>query len=281
MISRLKQKVKPILSNLFPKIWEKQFKETGQEIDVLEFNNLSHFKQYLKKIKIRPDGAANNNAVNFETALEDLIKGKSVLNSTQFDTIKNEVKSTLHKRGLISENIYEGYEYDIEGEYVDIAEYINGNTACMLKPKTKYKNYFYELFISAAYLGNVSEQTIIENAAKILATVQLLEQEHIYIKITLVAASSDTVSGKRGLVVAIPLFSHKDEKTIETMSSIINERLFRTFIFGIREDYYGEKLNSGYGCTIDLEECLLLRDVNVESLAQNILDATIVASPSR
>jgi hypothetical protein len=172
--------------------------------------------------------------------------------------------------------VYEGYKYDIDGDFIDIAEYISGNPECMLKPKVSYKNYFYELFISAAYLGGVSDSTIKNNVAKILATIQLLEKEHIYIKVTIVAASRDTVEGKKTLVVAIPLFSHKEEKTIESMSSIINERFFRTFIFGISEDMYGKDLYNGYGRTIDLKEAIMLSNVNVETLAQNIIDKVVV-----
>ena len=269
------KKVTKLLSDLYPKPWNQQLKSTGQEVDVLEFNNLQHFKQYLKQIKLNPGGSANRQDVPFKEALDDLVKGKAVMSSSNYATIKNEVKSVLHKRGLISENVYEGYQYDIEGDFIDIAEYISGNPECMLKPKMSYKNYFYELFISAAYLGGVSDETIKQNVAKILATIQLLEKEHIYIKVTIVAASRDTVEGKKTLVVSIPLFSHKEEKTIESMSSIINERFFRTFIFGIREDMYGEDLFHGYGRTIDLKEAIMLRNVDVETLAQTIIDKVV------
>lgn len=274
MLLQLRQ-VKPILSDLYPHKWREQLKRTGQEVDILEFNNIQHFKEYLKTVKLNPGGSANQQSVPFAKALDDLVAGKAVMNSKKYTIIKDQVRSVLQKRGLISENVYEGYQYDVEGEMVDIAEYVAGNPECMLKPKVKYKNFFYELFISAAYLGGVSDQTIKDNVAKILATIQLLEQEHIYIKVTIVAASQDTVYGKRTLVVAIPLFSHKDEKTIESMSSIINERFFRTFVFGIREDMYGKDLYDGYGRTIDLEDAIRLNNVNVETLATTILDKVI------
>lgn len=269
------KKIKSLLSDLYPRPWNEQLKSTGQEVDVLEFDNIQHFKHYLKSIKLNSGGSANNQPVKFKPALDDLLKGKAVLSSGEYTSIKDEVKSVLHKRGLISENVYEGYQYDIEGDYIDIAEFLTGNPKCMLKPKVSYKNYFYELFISAAYLGGVPDSTIRRNVARILATIQLLEEEHIYIKVTIVAASSDTVEGKRTLVVAIPLFSHKESKTIDGMSSIINERFFRTFIFGIREDMYGDDLYSGYGQTIDLKEAIKLYDVDVATLAKTIIDKVV------
>ncbi len=275
------RKVKPILSDIYPHKWIKQLKNTKQEIDILEFNNIQHFKTYLQQIKLNPHGSANKQPVPFDTALKELIRGKAVINKSNYNTIKNEVKSVLQKKGLISENIYEGYEYDIEGDVIDIGEYLTGNPSCMLRPKIKYKNFFYELFISAAYLGGVSEELIKENVSKILATIQLLEKEHIYIKVTIVAASSDTVEGKKTLVVAIPLFSHKDEKTIEEMSSIINERFFRTFIFGIREDMYGENLYDGYGRTIPLKDTIKLDNVNVKVLAETILNKVVTPCSQR
>lgn len=269
------KKIKPILSDLYPLSWRKQLKDTGQQVDILEFDNIQHFKQYLQQVKLNPGGQADQNAVPFKKALKDLVAGKAVIPSSEFKTIKDEVRTVLQKRGLISESIYEGYKYDIDGEIVDIAKYISGDPECMLKPLVKYKNFFYELFISAAYLGGVSNETVTTNISKILATIQLLEQEHIYIKVTIVAASQDTVKGKNTLVVAIPLFSHKEEKTIESMSSIINERFFRTFVFGIREDMYGSKLYDGYGVTINLQDAIRLNDVNVETLARSILDKIV------
>ena len=180
----------------------------------------------------------------------------------------------------MSENIYEGYRYDTDGDIIDIAKYIEGDPECMLKPKVKYKGFFYELFISGAYLAGVADQTVADNVSKILATIQLLEQERIYIKVTIVTASNSVSKGTTQ-VVAIPLFSHKDEKTIEGMASILNERFFRTFIFGIKEHMYGSKLDSGYGQTINLLDAVRLNDINVESLATTILDKVITPSTLR
>jgi len=267
--------IKPILSDLYPLSWRKQLKDTGQQVDIMEFNNIQHFKQHLAQLKLNDKGAADNQKVKFKPALDELIAGVPVINPGNFKTIKDQVRTVLQKKGLISENIYEGYQYDVEGDIVDIAKYVSGDPECMLKPKVKYKGFFYELFISGAYLSGVADKTVADNVSKILATIQLLEQERIYIKVTIVTASTDVVRGKVTQVVAVPLFSHKDEKTIESMSSILNERFFRTFIFGIKEDSYGKTLDSGYGRTINLNDAVRLNNVNVEKLATSILDKVI------
>ena len=95
MLNKFRNKTAKILSDLYPKSWMQQLKDTEQQIDILEFNNLTHFKQYLKGVKLNENGSANQQDVPFAEALQDLVQGKSVLNSKKFDIIKNEVLNEM------------------------------------------------------------------------------------------------------------------------------------------------------------------------------------------
>jgi hypothetical protein len=268
---------KRILTDEFPREWEEILKKANKKTDVLKFRNLQHFKDYLKKIKPAQHRykSSQEQPESYDKVLKDLIQGNPTIESKDYQIIKQQVKSVLQKKGLISENIYVDYEYDIEGEFIDIATYLEGNPKCMLKPKVAYKNYFYELFINVSFLGHVDLDTVKNNLQRLLATIQLLEQENIFIKVTLISASSDVVEGERTQVIIVPLWSHKDVKTIEEMSSVFSEHFFRTIVFGIREHEYGKDLYSGYGRSLTLPKAVHLKDVNIEILAQDIIDKII------
>ena len=268
---------KNLIEDIYPKSWIEDIRNrSSQEFDVLQFRNLQHFKHYVKEMKPNKEGASHKRPTSFQDALSDLMKGVPVFDTSTYPNVYDEVRSVLHRKGLVSDEVYEDYEYDTEGEIIDIAKYIEGNPECMLRPKHAYTNYFYELYISMAHLAGVGDSEMMEGLARILATVQLLEKQHIYIKITVVTCSSDVVQGERTQLVLLPLYSHKDEKTIEEMSSVLNDRFFRIFTFGIKEDMYKEKLYKGYGVTIDLSDTIIPHHIDVVVLAQNILDKTIV-----
>lgn len=266
---------KSVLSDELPKEWIHQVKN-GQKLDVVEFRNLQNFKAYMKnEVVPKPNGAASKRPIPYEKALDDLVKGIPVMATKGYDLIKQEVQSVLYKRGLLSETVYEGYEYDVEGDIVDIAKYLEGNPECMLKPKKAYDNHFYELYVSMAYLSDVRDKDVMKGLAQLLATVQLLEKEHIYIKITVVACSSDLIYGKNTQIILLPLFSYKDEKTIEEMASVLNDRFFRTYCFAIKEHIYKDELYDGYGVTIDLAKTIIPHKVDVVKLAEEIIAKTI------
>lgn len=271
-----------ILRDIYPSSWLKQIKErSDDEIDVVEFRNLQHFKTYIKEMKSNPNGSSHKQPVSYDTAISDLVKGVPVINTAEFPTIKDEVRRVLHKRGLLSEDVYEGFKYDIQGDIIDIAKYVSGDPECMLVPKKSYKNFFYELYISAAFLSDVNLKDVAKNTAKILATIQLLEEENIFIKVTLVTISSDVVTDKKTHVVLLPLFSHRDVKTIETMSSVLNDRFFRTYIFGMKEAQYGKDLDSGYGRTIYLDDAIKVHNIDVCEIASEILDKVVTTGGTR
>ena len=268
----MKAKTK-VLNDIYPKEW---LDCINQDLDVIEFRNLNHFKSYIKDLKPMSHGASDssNRTMPLATAIDNIRRNVPRIESKEYQIIYDQVRSTLIRRGLISETIYEGIEYDIEGDNIDIARYIEQNPECCIKPKKAYDSYFYELYISMAYLSGVRDRDVLEGLSKILATIQLLEQEHIYIKVTVVTCSQRVTRGTTQMVL-IPLWSYKDYKSIEEMSAVLNEGLFRNVIFAIRENTYGDKLSSGYGSTIDLPKTIPAWNVDVETIASEILDKTI------
>lgn len=265
------------LLDVYPSVWKGTL--PPDKTTVFQYRNLLHFKHHVRTLTQKEDSKCG---VTYAEALRDLLSDTPLMSEGDYQIIKNRVRQNLLKRGLISEAVYESYHYSVEGEMWDVAKVIAEDPECFLVPTEKYTSFFYELYISVSYPYHVADSTIRENMAKILATVELLEREHIYCKITLVMPNTDTsTSGKPHNLILIPVFSHRDPKTIGTMSAILNERLLRKFIFAVYEDHYGSSLASGYGNATTLPHAIVPVDLDECDLASSILDRVITPGASR
>lgn len=261
---------KPI-HDIHPSEWKSTLDMS--KLNYVSFRNLLHFKNYVKQITQRKD---NNCGVSYAEALEDLLKEKSQFTQQEYQSIRDLVRVNLLKRGLISEDIYESFKYASEGQVVDIAKVIMEDPECFLTPVKSYTNHFYELYISISYPWSVSNDTVRHNAIKLLSTIEELERQHIYVKVTLVFADQGPASGS-DLLMILPLFNHKDFKSIETMSAVVNERLLRKFGFAMLEDIYGQNLRSSYGTAVDMPKVINIGDdLNEIELFTKILDEVVV-----
>jgi hypothetical protein len=240
---------------------------------------LSNFKQHVKRLTQKKD---KNCGVSYKDALRQLLADTPQITEGDYQIIKNTVRSNLLKRGLISEAVYESYSYAVEGQIWDVAKVIAEDPACFLVPNVTYTSYFYELYISVSYPYFVENSTIIHNMAKILATVELLEAEHIYCKINLILPIKYcSTSGKPHYFGIIPLFSHRDTKSIDTMSAILNDRLLRKFFFAILESTYGSSLADSYGTAVTLPQSITPVDLDEVTLCRSILDRVITPGERR
>ena len=258
------------LHDILPKEWSTEL--NIKKLDYIPFRNLLHFKQYVSTVTQKE---SNSCGVSYTEALDDLLKEKSQYSKEEYESIRNLVRANLLKRGLISEDIYESFKYSSEGVIVDISKVINEDPECFLTPVKSYTNHFYELYVSISYSAFVDDTTVRQNAIKLLSTIEELERQHIYIKITLVFG--DHLSdNNRDMLVTIPLFSYKDFKSIETMSAVLNERLLRKFCFALLEDVYGKKLSPGYGHTMQMTTTVNLgHDLDETILFSKIMDEVV------
>lgn len=266
---KLDMKLNQPIHDIHPEGWKSVVRTSS--LDYAPFRNLVHFKNYVAKLTLKNDGKCG---VTYTQALDDLLKNKSQLDPGEYESIRNTVRMNLLKRGLISEDIYESYKYDIDGIAVDVSKVIDGNPECMLKPAYTYTNYFYELYISISYPYHVTDETIRTNMCKLLATIEELERQHIYIKINAVFGAKSPAPN-RDLLVVLPVFSHKDFKSIEIMSAVFNERLLRKFMFALEEDIYGDDLYSSYGQAVDLPQTIKPVDLDECDLFEEIYNKVI------
>lgn len=243
---------KPLL-DIFPVSWKRSLGVT----DNLEFRNLAHFKDTVAKLNQREDCQCG---VSYQEAVSDLIKGKSLLSFDKAETVKKLVKANLLKRGLITEEVYEDFKYADSGTQVgiDVAKFTAGDPNCVITPSRQYVNFFYELYISISYPAYTENSFIMENVVKLLATVEELEKQKIFIKITLILPVRNISDRNENFFMSIPLFSHNEVKTAESMCSVINDRLLRKFCFAIVENIYGSTLRCNYGHAMGLEKCVNL-----------------------
>lgn len=247
MLSEQNDLKKPLL-DIFPANW----KDRIHNYNNLEFRNLAHFKHSVSKLKQKKDTQCD---ITYDEALSDLLAGKSSVDFSSYETIKNLVRSNLFKRGLITEEVYENFKYSDSGTQVgvDVAKFAAGDPNCVITPSRQYVNFFYELYVNISYPAPVTNQFIMGNVIKLLATIEELERQKIFIKITLVLPIRGVNSAENSdFFLSIPLFAHNEIKTASTMCSVINDRLLRKFCFAILEDIYGDDLDSGYGSATNL-----------------------------
>ena len=271
--------LKGAMLSSYPEEWKTQLRNAY----ILQYRNLDHFKRSMSFLKLKSSSFEN---VTYEQCVADLKGGIGQIPQGEYDLIKQKVKENLLAKRLISKDIYRGYEYATEGDTIDVARLAAGNPECCVRPKFERKVSFYELFINTAVLGSVSENSIKKRLSKLLATIELLEEEGIYIKLNGITFSRDVSEHpsvpKRDVCVVIPVFSHKEKKSITKLSSVINSRLQRKFSFAIRETVYGDKLSYGYGRATSLDKCINLKDPLDEChLAQDIIDRVIVKCEGR
>jgi len=244
------------LPHIFPQDW----KDTMQGCDSVLFDNLDQFVYMVSKLKQRQD---DNCDMSYEKALNKLVRRESDFPKDEQEKIRNLVRQNLFKRGLITQEVYEDFRYSTDGTKVDVdvGKYAAGEADCVITPAREYIDYFYELYISISYPWCVTNDEVRENVAKLLATVEELERQHVFIKINVVLPirnprSHPDENGNNKFFSVIPLFSHKDFKSVDVMSAVVNDRLLRKFFFAIVEDFYSSDLDNGYGNPVQLEKAM-------------------------
>ncbi|MDH5259360.1 MAG: hypothetical protein OEX07_15200, partial [Gammaproteobacteria bacterium] len=186
--------------DVFPPVWGSKL--PGR--DTMLFRNLDHFIYEVSHLTQKEDQKCG---MSYAAALDLLKRRQSDFPETRQAEIRNLVRSNLHKRGLISEETYEAYRYSVDGTQVgvDVGKYANGEADCVITPARHYVDFFHELYVSISYPWNVENKEVRENTAKLLATVEELERQHIFIKITLVLPISGAKNNGSHFFSSIPL----------------------------------------------------------------------------
>jgi len=191
----------------FPTIFPDSFAAKVPTRDYFSFRNLPHFCHVVSKLTQKEDDYCD---ITYAKALQKLITGESDFPKSEQASIRNLVRQNLHKRGLITEEVYEAYCYTVDGTNVgvDIGKYANGESDCVISPARQYIDFFYELYVNVSYPYWIPNATIRMNCAKLLATIEELERQHIFIKITVVLPVQRIAKDGRNFFADIPLFSH-------------------------------------------------------------------------
>ena len=243
----------------FPDVFPPDFHTVLSNRDYFSFRNLPHFCHVVSKLTQRQDDHCD---MKYAEALRKLLAGESDFPKEEQESIRNLVRENLHKRGLITEEVYEAYRYTVDGTNVgvDIGKYANGEADCVISPARQYIDFFYELYVSVSYPYYTTNETIRTNCAKLLATIEELERTHIFIKISIILPIRGPSNCGQNFFADVPLFSHKDPKSVDTMSAVINDRLLRKFFFAILEEHYGDNLRSSYGTAVSVDGAMNIGD---------------------
>jgi hypothetical protein len=228
--------------------------------EIIDFRNVQHFKHTMGLISQKND---NLLGVSYKDALDELKRENGLILGDKYKTVEQYVKENLIAKNLITKDAYKGVTYSHEGENIDMLKFLEGDPNCYIVPKPNEKIHFYELYIDSTVSHCVEESDYMNNVAKLLATIKLLEKRQIFIKINMVIktkGSGNNNTVKRDLLVIVPVFSHRENKNIDRMSSVINLRFLRKFGFAIIEAIYGDNVASGYGIPEVLKQTIKLDD---------------------
>ena len=240
----------------FPSVFPENFVKEFPHCDHFSFRNLDHFRHVVSKLTQKQDDNCN---MSYQEALRKLIAGEGDFPEAEQMDIRDRVRKNLHRRGLITSEIYEAYRYTVDGKTVtvDVGKYSAGEPDCILSPAVDYIDFFYELYVSASYPYYVTNSQIRTTCARLLAAIEELERQHIYIKVAAVCPIRSPTANNN-FFADIPLFSHKQPKDVNMMSAVVNDRLLRKFIFAMLEDFYDDRLRSSYGLAVDMKGALNL-----------------------
>lgn len=261
-ILNLKEK----LPSVFPEEWKPVL---TSNLDNISFRSLSQFKVLMAKLTLS-DQNDSECGCSYKQAVKDLVQGNSNIDGQRCDEIRDEVRSKLRKRGLITDLVYENYRYADSGVAVDydVGKYAAGEPDCVITPNVQYVGFFYELYINVSYPHNVPNERVKDNIAKVLAAVEELERQHIQIKVTLVIAlrGHKPSDPDKHVLVSVPVFNHYEHKTVPIMASVLNERFLRKFCFAIEENIYKDDLSKGLGYPVILPNTINIAEEHMDAV---------------
>jgi len=266
--------------DIYPNEWKREL--NIPDTDILQFRNLAHWKSYCSKGKQIDDDKCG---ISYKEATRQLLTNQSTVLRADYDIIKNRVKQVLLKREMISDTLYRSYSYQVDGVgEIDVARFASNQPDCIMVPSNPENTYFYELFISVSYNYRVRDSEVQENLSKLVATIELLEQENYFCKVNMIFPVNrcNIGEGNPNLLVIVPVFSHREIKSIETLSAVINRFSLRKMMFNLLEHRYGDDLDDGYGSATTISKVINIGyELDEIELATNILSRINIPCTSR
>ena len=197
------------------------------------------------------------------------VNGDIDVDRNKAETIKNEVRNNLIKRGIITGSVYEGYRYGVEGEIIDYAELAAGNSHCVMTPIKKHDKWFYELYVNMSIPWSVQDDEINEGAIRLVETIKLLEELNVEIKINIILYSRRLFKDGRDYLFILPLASHSEYKDYESIYPFMTSNFLRGPLFETMRSH-GETV-ANLGQATKLENALNLWEIEETELAQRVI----------
>ena len=186
------------------------------------------------------------------------------INEENVDKIRNQVRNSLIKRGLITGAVYEGFKYDVDGMIVDYAELASGNPECMLKPVKVYDKWFYELYINMSIPWSVQEDDIRDGAIRAIETIKALEELNIEMKINIIISSEGMYEDGDSYLMIIPICNHLEFKDYNLLYPFMTGEFLRGPMFQTMKS--GKEVAGNLGYAFKLENALNLWELKEDSV---------------
>ncbi len=222
----------------------------SDNIVIQEFDNKFEYMYTLKE-----EGKYKQKVINFF----DQVKNGANIDEKLIEQIRNQVRNSLIKRGIITGTLYEGYKYDVDGLIVDYAELASGNPECMMKPLKKYDKWFYELYINMSIPWNVEENDINSGAIRLIETIKALEELNVEIKVNVMMAARGMYTSGRDYIAIIPICNHLEFKDYNLLYPFVTGEFLRGPMFQTMRS--GESVTYNLGYPVKFENALNLWEI--------------------
>ena len=186
-----------------------------------------------------------------EVGDEKVIKKIKADTKTQVNDIMKTYKEELN-----------GYKFDVEGQFFDIGLVLANVPECWLEPEYAPKEQVQvELLLDGSYNCGVNKNTIIKNAARILAIAKILEDHDVQVNIKMINGMKewDTDRYNEIMITVMTLKDYNEPINYKKLSSFITPAHFRRGIFRIME-FQSDDLAYGYGCQQNFSDMVKLHD---------------------
>lgn len=239
----------------------KSFNLTSKDI-VISYDGLTEFQTSMDSYK---DWNNQGNNSSMDTGRESWTGSKDwdhyvkILNEGD-EKVKEKIKEKISENTTDILNTYsinvDDFKRDVTGDFFNVADVLDNIPECWVQTQVEKEKQFIEIFINMSIACYVNADDVINNAARIIAVVNVLELCEISVGITLFEISSGANRADSDIKLAVLCRLKNPSEVIDynKLSALLNPSFTRRAVFKVTELCFKDKVSSGYGRPINNKE---------------------------
>jgi hypothetical protein len=183
-----------------------------------------------------------------DTGDQDLIAKIKIDTNAQVKELKKQYKDVLTS-----------YKFDVTGEFFDIGLVLSGVPETWLTPVVnKVELVKLDIYFNAAFNAVQDKDTIVKNAAKLIAIIRILEDHDIQVSLKAVSTTRRCMRNHNTLMTIMEVKNYNEPLNYSKVSTVLSPSYFRRGHFKLMEEI--GVTNSGYGTPIIHKNFIALND---------------------